>query len=218
MRPSQNQMGVPTLRVCNGDVKKGGPQMAQVNNAKKVKIWSRPAYFFWISYPLVLTVALLWGIFELWSDFDTAGKAVTFSELQLLELVALAGGLGSTVRLLRLIPGIYREEYLRPAIEHANSRDTAREKANSEDIDRKTFTAGIPFLFLRPFLGPPVAIIVYLAIRGGLLSGNTEQINHFGIGALAGVTGLFSDSAIDKLKQVFDVFLGIKPESRIELE
>ena len=66
--------------------------MAQVNNAKEVKIWSRPAYVFWMSYPLVLTVALLWGIFELWSDFDTAGEAVTFSELQLLELVALAGG------------------------------------------------------------------------------------------------------------------------------
>lgn len=67
--------------------------MAQVNNAKEVKkIWSRYAYVFWMSYPIVLTVALLWGIFELWSDFDTTEKAVTFSELQLLELVALAGG------------------------------------------------------------------------------------------------------------------------------
>ena len=64
---------------------------------------------------------------------------------------------------------------------------------------------------LRPFIGASLALVVYFALRGGLLSavltGNqstdTAQINPFGIGAISGLTGMFSKQAADKLAEVF---------------
>lgn len=62
---------------------------------------------------------------------------------------------------------------------------------------------------LRPFIGVGLALVVYAAIRGGLLllvtGGVTEasKINPFGVAAIAGLTGMFSKQAADKLNEVF---------------
>jgi hypothetical protein len=73
---------------------------------------------------------------------------------------------------------------------------------------------GMIFYLVRPFLGPPVDVMIYLLLRGGFLgaSVDTTDFNPFGISGIAGLAGLFADSSVDKLKQVFDVFLGIPPE------
>jgi hypothetical protein len=62
--------------------------------------------------------------------------------------------------------------------------------------------------FLRPFIGMALAVILYFAIRGGLITGTggTETLNLYGVAALAGLAGMFSKQATDKLREVFENF------------
>jgi len=62
---------------------------------------------------------------------------------------------------------------------------------------------------MRPLVGASLALLVYLAFRGGLLVLSTstdalkaENINVFGVGAIGGLVGMFSKEATDKLKEV----------------
>ena len=59
---------------------------------------------------------------------------------------------------------------------------------------------------LRPFVGMSIALIFYLVFRGGLFTGETriESLNIFGILTISSLTGLFSDRATLKLKEIFD--------------
>ena len=65
---------------------------------------------------------------------------------------------------------------------------------------------------LRPLVGVCLALVVYFAMRGGLLSmvlsgdvaKDAQNINPFGIAAIAGLTGMFSKQAADKLAEVFN--------------
>lgn len=67
---------------------------------------------------------------------------------------------------------------------------------------------------LRPFIGLALAEILYLAVRGGFFSVGTDTraINHFGIAALAGLTGMFSKEATDKLHELFKNFFRTEKE------
>lgn len=62
------------------------------------------------------------------------------------------------------------------------------------------------FYLVRLFVGPALALVFYFAVRGGFLatSATGTDINPYGIAALAGLVGLFSKRAGDKLKEVFD--------------
>lgn len=59
---------------------------------------------------------------------------------------------------------------------------------------------------LRPFIGAALALVFYFVIRGGLLStsSGTGNISVFGIAAVAGLVGMFSKQATDKLGEVFN--------------
>ena len=59
---------------------------------------------------------------------------------------------------------------------------------------------------LRPFMGMALALIFYFVIRGGLLatSAGPDQVSPFGIAAVAGLVGMFSKQATDKLREMFD--------------
>jgi hypothetical protein len=159
-----------------------------------------------ISIPILLTNLFLIAILLLWptSQSYCCGLENLDPEVRLLLVVAFTGGIGSTVRLLRVIPQDFRK-YLD---KHLGLVD---EKEAPGIIQR-----GILFYLLRPFLGPPVAVLIYFVLRGGFLGGSEWTgdftINPFGICGIAGLAGLFADSSVDKFKQVFDVFLGISPE------
>jgi hypothetical protein len=58
---------------------------------------------------------------------------------------------------------------------------------------------------IRMPVGMAVALLFYFLIRGGFLSVNAtiQEINPYGIGALAGLSGMFSKQATDKLEEVF---------------
>jgi hypothetical protein len=64
---------------------------------------------------------------------------------------------------------------------------------------------------LRLFSGASLALLVYLGVRGGLFGGQASapQVDPYGTAAFAGLVGLFSRQATEKLEEVFDtVFSG----------
>jgi hypothetical protein len=59
---------------------------------------------------------------------------------------------------------------------------------------------------LRPFIGTALALIFYFVVRGGLLATGTaaSDMSAFGVAAVAGLVGMFSKQATDKLRELFD--------------
>jgi hypothetical protein len=68
---------------------------------------------------------------------------------------------------------------------------------------------------LRILTGASLALFVYFLLRGGLLTGaaSTTAVNPYGIAATAGLAGLFSKQAVDKLREVFDTLLRVREGS-----
>jgi IPT/TIG domain len=59
-----------------------------------------------------------------------------------------------------------------------------------------------------PFIGSALAVVFYIILRGGLLTGEAATaVNYFGFAATSALVGLFSPEAAEKLKQVFDTLL-----------
>ena len=72
---------------------------------------------------------------------------------------------------------------------------------------------------LRPFIGSALALMVYFAARGGLISGSAgaKELSPYGIGALSGLAGMFSKQATDKLREVFEnLFKTTNPPTRLD--
>ena len=59
---------------------------------------------------------------------------------------------------------------------------------------------------LRPFIGVALALLIYFAVRGGLIAASTGAggLSPYGVAAIAGMAGLFSKQATDKLREVFE--------------
>jgi hypothetical protein len=66
---------------------------------------------------------------------------------------------------------------------------------------------------LRPFVAMALAAIFYFVVRGGFLSAGAEpdSLNMYGIAAIAGMVGMFSKQATDKLGEVFDTMFKTGP-------
>jgi hypothetical protein len=79
--------------------------------------------------------------------------------------------------------------------------------------NRRFAKSWIWFYLVRLFVGPALAIIFYFTLRGGFLatSSSGTDINAYGVAALAGLVGLFSKQAGDKLHQVFDALFQVDP-------
>jgi len=67
---------------------------------------------------------------------------------------------------------------------------------------------------LRPFIGVALAVIFYFVIRGGLLSAGAaaSDISPYGFAAMAGLVGMFSKQATDKLEEVFSNLFQVSKE------
>jgi hypothetical protein len=79
--------------------------------------------------------------------------------------------------------------------------------------NRRLERSWIWWYILRVTIGVALAIIFYFAIRGGLFAADTdtEAVNPFGVAAVAGLVGLFSKQATDKLREVFDTLFRVAP-------
>lgn len=106
-------------------------------------------------------------------------------ETRLLLLVLLAGAIGSYV--------------------HAASSFV-------DYLGNRTFISSwVWWYLLRPFIGMMLALLFYFVFRGGFITAGVNQggdaaasfINPFGIAALAGLVGMFSKVAADKMNEVF---------------
>jgi hypothetical protein len=151
---------------------------------------------YYIVLPFIL-VYLLFKIFppQPWWPSDWRSVQMVFFipklniwttlEERLILLVVVAGGLGS---------------YIHSATSYADFRG-----------NRQFGPSWLLWYLLRPFIGMSLAVVVYFAIRGGLLSvilsgseaNDATKINPFGIAAIASLTGMFSKQAADKLAEVF---------------
>lgn len=116
------------------------------------------------------------------------GKFSLYNDARLFVLVLLAGTLGTCVHALRSITWYF---------------------------GNRCFVASwLLYYYLRPFIGAGLAAVFYFVIRGGFFSpsANFSETSPFGFCALAALIGLFSESAVLKLKDIADVVF-VKPKS-----
>jgi hypothetical protein len=108
-------------------------------------------------------------------------------DVQFLLLVMITGGLGSFI----------------------HTATSFGDYVGNNSITKSWFL----WYILRPFIGMALAVVFYLVIRGGFLSAGTSagSINPFGIAALAGLVGMFSKQATDKLNEVFNTLFRTAP-------
>jgi len=165
---------------------------------------------FLIIYLIVFGVLLIAGIaFLSWFDFTPADKAlqaraaenaaITLKpaaygvlstpwgvwslslNIQLLLLGVLSGALGSYIHAI---------------------------KSLADFIGNRTAkTSWFYFYVTRPFLGAALALIFYAVVRGGFMAGtpaDASAVNPYGVIAICGLVGMFSDRASQKLSEVFE--------------
>jgi len=156
---------------------------------------------FIILYLTVLSIIVLYGLIQLWNfpaeDEDVSSPGVKFlfwtvsksSEIRLISIVVLAGALGGLVHALRSL------------FMYVGARELKR--------------SWLTMYFLRPFIGSTLGFIFYLVIRGGFFStqATVDETSPFGFAALAGLVGLFSEQAVEKLKQIAQTFFAQVPKA-----
>ena len=73
---------------------------------------------------------------------------------------------------------------------------------------------------LRPFIGSALSLVFYFVVRAGFMQNGADSgnVNIFGIGAMAGLTGMFSKQATDKLREVFDNFFNVTDNRKDKLD
>ena len=81
--------------------------------------------------------------------------------------------------------------------------------------NRQLFRSWMLWYVLRPFIGMALALLVYFTARAGLMtitSSDTtaQELSPFAVAAIAGLAGMFSRQATDKLREVFENFLTTK--------
>jgi hypothetical protein len=88
--------------------------------------------------------------------------------------------------------------------------------------NRQLLRSWIPYYIVMPIEGGALAPLIYLLLRVGLLSpaasnNDAGNLNVFGVYAIAGLTGLFSSQAMEKLAEVFAViFNKVQAKDSIE--
>jgi hypothetical protein len=72
----------------------------------------------------------------------------------------------------------------------------------------------VPYEILTLFTGAGLATIIYVVIRGGIVSGkgSTADINPYGFAAIGGIVGLFSEQALEMLRRVASDFFAEAPK------
>jgi len=126
-------------------------------------------------YLIIMTTGLAFYLFKTWPP-----NPKEMESTQLLLLVIIIGALGSSV--------------------HAAT-------SFASFVGNRTIVKSWYWWYiLRPFIGMALALVFYFVVRGGFLSvgADSSAINLYGIAALAGLVGMFSKQATDKLRELFD--------------
>ena len=148
-------------------------------------------------YMILLNIVMIYLLIKIWPDKISQNQAerpavetvnlfwnqlhISLTlEVRYLFIVIVAGGLGS---------------YIHAATSFADFVG-----------NRRCYASWTWWYVLRPFIGVALALMVYFAVRGGLTGATTgaDVLSPYGIGAVAGLAGLFSKQATDKLREVFE--------------
>ncbi|HJS64662.1 MAG TPA: hypothetical protein VJ767_07360 [Nitrososphaeraceae archaeon] len=62
----------------------------------------------------------------------------------------------------------------------------------------------------RPAIGAALALITYILLRAGFVTGGPTAISDFGVAGLSALVGLMTDEMTKKLRDVFDTLFGIQ--------
>ena len=135
---------------------------------------------------LALGAVVLYSLWALWPSGKGEEQTVTLfgahftvsSEQIFFVMVALSGALGGLVHTVRSFSMYVGTRSLR--------------------------WSWIPFNLLLPVVGALGGTVFYLVFRGGLFSSSTQATaaNPYGFAAVAALVGLFSEQAMEKLKQI----------------
>jgi hypothetical protein len=151
------------------------------------------------AYLVMVGGLLIYFLVRLWPDAALANGAwkkdvIVFwsadpvkdvsDEVRLLLLVVVAGGLGSFIHAATSF------------VDYVGNRRFVR--------------SWLLWYVMRPLIGGALAIVLYIAVRGGLLTANaggpnggSPNVSPFGVTAIAGLAGMFSKQASDKLNEMF---------------
>jgi hypothetical protein len=80
--------------------------------------------------------------------------------------------------------------------------------------ERELKWSWILFYACLPFVASILALLFYFVLRGGLISGSdtSKDLSPYGIAAIAGLVGLFSNQAAEMLKNVFSSLFAKAPQ------
>ena len=156
-------------------------------------------------YLIVMHLMLVYLLFRLWPGqvplradhlpvtlIPGVWTPDVWSEVRFLALVVVTGALGSYIHLATSFA-----DYLG---------------------NRQFVTSWKWWYVLRPFIGSALALSVYFAARGGLISGGAGagDLSPYGVAGLAALTGLFSKQATDKLREVFETLFKTEKPPRAD--
>jgi hypothetical protein len=175
--------------VPNGDEETNGPTTGAPRGESHVP---PPGIVLMVLVMVGMAALALYGLWAFWPSeapgkkVPAAAKVVHFfwhhrsmrRESLFFVMVAFAGALGSALHSLRSLVVYIGERELR--------------------------WSWVPFYLVRPILGALLATLLYVVLRAGLFSPSSSsvQASPYGFAAVAGLAGLFSDQAIEKLKKV----------------
>jgi hypothetical protein len=145
-------------------------------------------------------------LFRLWPVVDAAGVGATKAHLPAIDLGVFDFRVtpGSAYLLLVITMGALGS-YVHAATSYATFVG-----------NRSLVGSWLWWYGLRPFVGVALALLTYFVVRGGLISegGGTTTVaavNPYGIAAIAGLAGMFSKQATDKLEEVFETLFRSAP-------
>jgi hypothetical protein len=145
-------------------------------------------------YLVILTILLLYAILQFWPSMppERAARQVKFigwqisisTDLRLLAIVVFAGALGGQVHALRSFASFVG--------------------------NRKLKVSWLVQYFLTPFVAASLALVFYFVMRAGFFTenANARNMNVYGFAGLAGLVGLFSTMAVNKLRRMAIELLG----------
>ena len=125
-------------------------------------------------YLVTFTLGLFFGLLSIWTPQSVNLEA----EVRLILIVLFSGALGSMMHALRSFFWYVG--------------------------NRNLVTSWIMKYILLPFSGATLALLFYLVLRAGLFSpdADVDATSVFGFAGVAGLVGMFSEQAVEKLKEV----------------
>lgn len=155
-----------------------------------------------LALALIVTLINLWPVVE--SQLASPARAHPASTVRLLFglMTAHVGGGGALLLLVVILGALGSLVHVATSFaDFVGNRDF--------------YLSWSPWYLLRPLIGASLALLLYFAVRAGFLSAGAQNtsVNPYGTAALAGLAGLFSKQATDKLREVFETLFKVSSKA-----